>query len=606
MTPKILLTAIFKDDSEVEMIERMLKSFMPHMAGLAVALTGTSGQFDKLKKLIDGYGGRYVICAPDTHPTIYSTSADGKVFFSNFAEARNASFALASTMQKENNYDWWCWADADDMLLSGAELAKAAERGIEQKLDSIFFTYWYAVLQNSKGDIEEVVIDHLRERLLRPNIFKWVSRLHEVAVPIDGNYQPRHSAYDFLPNEGRSCVWVHLPGAERVNKALMRNLEILEVQAQEEKRQDPRTLFYLAKTYYDLAEPVKLHQALDLLTEYRSMSGWAEERSHSWEYTGNILCRFNRHTEALDAYYNAVKEYPIRHMPYLLLAKEYQEIGRLDECDFWLTAVLRMDPPKARTTIGNPLEIKIMAAQLKYNQALKKSQIEDAIYWLKICQQLTRSTDDGMLKTLTDAHELNQAAIWVFNYAKWLKDHGHSDRIKPLLDAVAPEMKGEQFVSFIANEVTEPTIWPKGSIVYFAGSAFAEWNPQTALKDGIGGSERAVLELSREWVKNGYSVTVYANVTTEGEFDGVSYRHYNTINFKDKFDTLILWRNPQLLDLDISAGRIYLDLHDVASQIDFTDPRMAKVDKVFFKSDYHRNMVPKLPNNKAEVIANGI
>ena len=67
---KILLTCIFKDDGEIEMVRRMLKSFMPHFDGLAVAITGTSGKYERLQRAITDYGGEYVMTSPDTHPLI--------------------------------------------------------------------------------------------------------------------------------------------------------------------------------------------------------------------------------------------------------------------------------------------------------------------------------------------------------------------------------------------------------------------------------------------------------------------------------------------------------------------------------------------------------
>jgi len=76
--------------------------------------------------------------------------------------------------------------------------------------------------------------------------------------------------------------------------------------------------------------------------------------------------------------------------------------------------------------------------------------------------------------------------------------------------------------------------------------------------------------------------------------------------FNDQFNTLILWRSPHLLDKNIKAKRLYMDLHDVASNLDWTVERVARIDKVFFKSKYHRSMCPNIPDSKAVIISNGI
>lgn len=104
----------------------------------------------------------------------------------------------------------------------------------------------------------------------------------------------------------------------------------------------------------------------------------------------------------------------------------------------------------------------------------------------------------------------------------------------------------------------------------------------------------------------GKKVTVYAECDDHISQDGVIYKHWSKINWKDTFNVLILWRSPHLLDREIKAKKIFMDLHDIASQLDWSEERMSKVAGVFFKSQYHRRMLPKLPEEKAIVLSNGI
>jgi tetratricopeptide (TPR) repeat protein len=604
---KILLTAIFKDDSEIEFAARMLKSFMPHVDGLAVAITGLSGKHQKLSKLIKKYKGHVVYTEPIKYPQIYARDKNNKWFFSNFAAARNAVFDLADSLE---GYDYYCWADVDDVLNSGQELKEAAKNAKRLKLDTVFFTYWYSVKQDDQGRVVDILIDHLRERLVRPHMFKWISRLHEVLVPKDDNYKPRHSAWDVNPKEDRRCVWIHLPGNERVEANLYRNIDILHLQAKEEEYKDPRTLFYLAKTHIDLLDKDNnsehLTEAEKYLNNYLELSGWEEERANAWQYLGDVQVKQGKTREAVNSLINGLKEYPGHHLIYLKLSHAYSLLEQHEKADHWLDMALAMPMPKTRTTIGNPFDIKLLSASLKYNQAMRKQNLSEAIDWAKRRQALLGQEDDGLVKTLEEAKLMNDAAGWVFNYAKWLKHNGHADRIGHLLNAVAPDMKNEPFVQTIANEALPPKKWPEKSIVYFAGSMFAEWSPKDALSKGLGGSETAVIELSREWVKLGYQVTVYANVSDEGEYDGVLYKHWSGLNWNDTFDIFIGWRNPGVLDRDIKARKVLLDLHDVASNLDFPLERVAKIDKVFVKSNYHRNQLPSVPDDKVAIISNGL
>jgi len=602
---RILLTCILKDDTDIDIVSRMLKSFMPYCSGLAVAITGLSETI-KLKNLVKSYDGKYVETRPTSHPKIY-TKINNEYIFTNFAEARNVSFALADEMNKEKAFDWYTWADSDDILFGGEELLDVAEKATE--VDSVFFTYWYAVNTDKDGNITDVVIEHLRERLIKPNVFKWISRLHEVTVPIDGNYKAKHTQYELNIKENRKCVWAHITDLDRVDSAIDRNITILEIQIREEERKDPRTLFYLAKTYYDMKKSEYDTLSMELLKEYMELSGWAEERSNAMEYMGNIYARGGNHQEAIKAYYGAVQQYPMRHMPYLLLAKEHADLGLTEESNFWLDVVLRMEEPKTRTTIGNPLEVKVLSASLKYNDAIKHQRIDEAISWIKIRNKLLNIDDDSLLKSLEEIKEMNEAAKAVFMYSKWLKNKGYINKIQHLLKSLPLDLGREPFAHYISNEINIPKVWTDKEICFYASwgaEHFEKWSAKS-LNDGIGGSETAVIELARQWAKNGYKVTVYGDPREdEGEYDGVMYRPFYEINWNDTFNILILWRSPHLLDKEIKANKIFMDLHDIASSLDWTPSRIEKVTKVFFKTNYHRDMVPKLPNEKVVVISNGI
>lgn len=611
MNHKILLTAILKDDSEYDLAKRMLDSFMPHMAGLAVAITGLSGKHKKLEKLIKKHGGRYIFTTPTQNHDIYARDKDGKWFFANFAAARNASFALAQQMQADEKYDWWTWADVDDLLFHGEELQKAADQADALKLDSVFFTYWYSVQIDEQGNITNVAIEHLRERLLRPGLWKWISRLHEVCIAKDDNFKPRNSDYRFSPDESRRCVWAHVPPPDRVYANLYRNVDILKVQLEEEHGNDPRTIFYLAKTDIDIAKtenkPELLVEAEGLLKKYLEMSGWDEERANAWEYLGNIYDAQNKHHEALEVYHKGLAEHPVHHLLYLRLVKKYMDLQQWEKAEWWLDMILRADGPQTRTTIGNPLEIQVTAAALKYNMALAKQDLNEALKWYRKRNKLLQApADDDYTKTLENLLELNNAAMWIYNYAVWLKRHNHTAQLEAVLDTIAPEMKKEQFVQVIANQVLEPKTWSDKSIVYYAGQSFEDWSDQS-LARGLGGSETAIVELSRAWAKQGYEVTVFCNCgDEEGVREGVTYRHFATVNWNDTFNIFIAWRNPGVLDLDIKAKRIFYDAHDIESNLNWTVERVNRLCKAFFKSAWHRSNVPNIPDEKSVVIHNGI
>ena len=51
--------------------------------------------------------------------------------------------------------------------------------------------------------------------------------------------------------------------------------------------------------------------------------------------------------------------------------------------------------------------------------------------------------------------------------------------------------------------------WPSGSIVYLCGKSNIPFGPDD---DDLGGSEQAVVQLSKVWASKGYTVVVYGSV----------------------------------------------------------------------------------------------
>jgi glycosyltransferase involved in cell wall biosynthesis len=84
------------------------------------------------------------------------------------------------------------------------------------------------------------------------------------------------------------------------------------------------------------------------------------------------------------------------------------------------------------------------------------------------------------------------------------------------------------------------------------------------------------------------------------------YRPFWTWNYRDKQDVVVLWRHPKMLDFDINAPKIYIDLHDVVKPGEFTDKRVSRVTKIFVKSQFHRSIYPHVPDEKFVVVPNGI
>lgn len=157
----------------------------------------------------------------------------------------------------------------------------------------------------------------------------------------------------------------------------------------------------------------------------------------------------------------------------------------------------------------------------------------------------------------------------------------------------------------IINNINHTTVSKSKprEIVYFCGLSRVTFSPSTS---GLGGSEQSVVNLSREWHKCGYNVTVYGNVQ-EGVYDGVNYVHVSKFDLGRKYDYLVMWRGFGLQIIrQVNANHLYIDLHDRTSPMNLPLDQMYKVEKIFVKSEWHKTNWTHLPIEKYVTIRNGL
>jgi hypothetical protein len=118
----------------------------------------------------------------------------------------------------------------------------------------------------------------------------------------------------------------------------------------------------------------------------------------------------------------------------------------------------------------------------------------------------------------------------------------------------------------------------------------------------MGGSEEAVVYLSRELAGLGWEVTIYGPVEEKTLDGNVAYLPWREINKTDNFNVFVAWRAPEFAE-HIKAKVKVADLHDVLNKSSVKNyPDVT----YFVKSNYHRNLYPELADEKFRVIGNGI
>ena len=153
----------------------------------------------------------------------------------------------------------------------------------------------------------------------------------------------------------------------------------------------------------------------------------------------------------------------------------------------------------------------------------------------------------------------------------------------------------------------------KYDIEYFAGGFSIKWDPRDM---SLGGSEQAIVNLVNNWVKMGKKVAVYGEVP-EINFNGVDYISWKKFRFEDEHNIVILWRLYGLwcaAPYSFKSNQIWLDCHDnFGGQFPEAWEKYGEkvVNKIFFKSNFHKDEFEKCCNTKITsdkyvIIPNGI
>lgn len=579
---KIAAALIIKDDSEAKEFERAIKSIYQHVD--AIYVTGTKKPQKKIKK----------ICRK------YSVNWSWFEWVKDFSKARNYNFG-----QIPKEYDWIFWLDADDILVGGQNLRSIADLADKNDVKAVFARYLYQVDVDDSGNIKEILIEHLRERLIKNDgSHEWIAPIHETLIQ---KYPVRNTDTD-------KFYVVHLTDMPSMEAAMFRNIDILEEEVLRNP-QDPRPIYYLAKAYfdtkiqeilYDSAGPGVDSITIELLKDYIRKSGWREERAQAWEYLSMIHRERQEFKKAIQCLLESESEYPLFPSIYIQLALTYVMLKEWKFAEHYVKVAGSMEIPKT-TLVINPKDYKSMILEALYHIHLNTQKLEETE---KVAQGLVDLVPSDLnkqrYKDIKELRHRNNLAHWTVKLASHLKNTGQLDQLRALINSIPQEISQEPVLVSLRQELYPPRIWEDNEIALWCGPGWEKWSPKNTSK-GIGGSEEAVIYLTKELAKLGWKVTVYADPREEeGEYDGVSYVPYYKVNWQDQFNIFISWRQVGMFDMPVNAKKTYLWNHDIQNAMEYTPERVDKITKVMFLSEWHRKNVPELPDDKAMITANGI
>lgn len=610
--PKVALAIICKGDAkEAKSLKRCLTSAAPFVDKVFVTLTGPTNTLKDAEEVCKEFD--VTVSYEQALWTADQEAVDWlKEFFGyepkmqvgdklfRFDVARNFNFG-----QIPQDYKYILWLDSDDVLMGGENLRKVVEIAESQGIEATYFNYLYQCEFAEDGTIKNVLIEHLRERLVvNTGVYKWIAPIHETLI----EQKPTRKTDNY------DCQVLHLATLEDRLASLDRNLKNLELSIYDTKGQDPRPIYYLAKAYFDLKTDEASQRLVPLIHQYlwgEHKSGWAEERAQACDYLAETYRRLGQLNNAVKAAHNGMIEDPQNPFLFLSLAVSSCDRGDWEQALFWVKLATQI-PQKKSTLVRNPLDLQLRTLQVIYNACVNLGKVDEA--WAAIVKLYDLNPEDpniqqGMsfMQNLRGQRDLTKAYVQI---AEHLAQTGEGAKIKPFLLGAPQIVAQTPFFADLQKKYNPPTHWGDDSVVIFCGPGFTNWSPKHLVRsDGafVGGSEEAVIELSRSLAKEGWKVTVYADPgVDEGVHDGVTYLPYYQFNPNDYFNVLVSWRNLGLFDQRLFAKRTYLWNHDIQNSLEYTPERLEKITKVMFLSQWHRENVPSLPDSKVVLTSNGI
>ena len=576
--PKIALCVIAKDEGGT--IGTMLESALPHVDALYLTDTGSKDKTIEVAKLA---ALKYNV---DFHLTTFEWVDD-------FAAARNFNFS-----QVDEQYQWILWLDCDDTLESGENLQNLVATQ-KQNPDVRGFAFLYDYEHDENGRLKTV---HWKERFLmntKPLWFTWKGRVHEAVMNDEKKPIAKTEEVKVIHND-------HAAGQV---KSAERNIHIMNKMLEEEtkdgKDPDPRTLFLMANAKMLTNEMVEAEAAL---VKYLELSGWDEERYQAMQLLGEICeNHYKDFDRAITVYLNSMKERPDFPDAPFNLARAYHRKEDHTKTLFWTDIGYKRGRPDTNLiwfpqnytwrpaifAAYSAIQLGDMDLAMEYAQMANKHAPED-----KYVQQLLGMTNHALgRRSVAEAYA---------NIVKWMEVKGEQAKVPALLNILPNDHISDPIISRIKARYVKPKLWGDNTVVIYCPHTAEPFSPKSVDR-GIGGSEEAVINLAKQWQGLGHEVTVYCWCDDEhGDYDGVTYKNYWEFNNNDHFNVIIGWRAPEFADAIQHKKKLFIDVHDVPQPQAYTKERLEKIDKIFVKTQYHREFLPDIPDEKFVIVGNGI
>lgn len=568
MKPTIALAIIAKD--EVELVQSIVKRFSKYFDKVYILA-------DKFE-LFDGVAGEGIVVKK------YKWSDEEKEFGGIFFDRKRTELAKFITE------DYYFRLDTDDEIIRPENISKVLEN-MHKGWHKICYTeYDYA--RDSFGNVTH----HRRETIVRHDGSSfWNKHIHENLLPVkeDG----------FTCMETQDIEIKHHIDEEHCHDSIIRNLKYLLYEYGKDKENtDPRTLAYLARTYFGLG---KFPEAIHFFQRHIQKSGWNHDRFFSWTALADIYRITKDYKSSIAAAMEALQECPEFPDGYLKMADAYFDQSNWKKAIEWTEMGMSRKMPKTMMVINMADYTWKPLTTLAFSYFMQ-SKFKEAYEYLLKAKKFAPGLDviEKNEKLFLEGYEnslFTEHFAWL---AKYYEDKD-KDKIQMLLESVPKTVESNELIIGLKRLYNPPTVWGDKSVVIFCGAVAEQWSPKS-MEKGIGGSEEAVIRISEQLHKLGYEVTVYNDCgEDEGNYGGIEYKSFTRFNPKDKFNIFISWR-MNICDAVDAKNKVFW-IHDMPNPVDLTESKCRQTDHIIVLSQYHKSLLPEtVPQEKVFVSTNGI
>lgn len=562
---KIALALIVKPtNEEAEELKRCLANTASYVDGIFITQAG-----EKTNKKIDQ------LCE------LYGATNSFFKWEKDFAKARNFNFS-----QVPEDYTHILWCDADDVFRGLEKLRPTLEDNPNVDTFSLFYLYAF-------DEFNQPIVVHQKTQVVRNNgAVEWEGKLHE----------------DF--KENREIIRSHLKGVERlhmtsderIKSAKKRNVEIAEVD-QKENPSDPRSYWNLGCALFSAG---KWEESVEPLEKFIELSGSAEEKYLTHIRLGFVNDAIGDKKEAVRQIQFAIGIRPEYPDAYHALGDMYFRMENYPEAIRYFIQGMSKKPPYYSIIAYNPRDYDYVPLMTLAKAFFQMSRPDQALVCLESAAKIYPD-DPKLQETIKNIKKEADVFEKVLKTVQKLDKIKDDKKLQQELDKLPEEIKSHPSICVIRNKRFVKKESSGKDLVIMCGMTHLPFNPDSVEKGGIGGSEEAVIYLSKELAELGWNVEVYANCGHEvKKYGNVTWKPFWMWNYRDKQDVTIFWRRPRFLEYKVNSDKVYLDVHDALSVGEFTEERLELVDKIFFKTKFHRGLYPDIPDDKVAIIPNGM